>query len=151
MYANVSSVPSSSPPLFERSNLEMTGDDSVQLLISSVPSSPPPFKGPKLKKMDADRLPSPISSVPSSSPPLFKKTKLEKTDDDSVPLPDPFPLPKHYPIDIEKELESKKMSVRGKQKFISEIASAMLSYKRYPTRDDYICVARSVVDFFKDI
>ena len=41
MYANVSSIPSSSPPLFERSNLEMTGDDSVQLLISSVPSSPP--------------------------------------------------------------------------------------------------------------
>ena len=37
------------------------------------------------------------------------------------------------------------MSTKEKQRFISYVASAMLRFKRYPTHDDYLCVARSVV------
>lgn len=77
-----------------------------------------------------------------------KKRKIIKTEDDSTPLP----LPKYYPQDVEVALKRKKLSSREKQRFISEVASAMLRYKRYPSREDYICVARSIVQkypFFK--
>ena len=30
--------------------------------------------------------------------------------------------------------------------FLSAVASAMLVYKRYPSKDDYISVARSVIE-----
>ena len=81
-----------------------------------------------------------------------KKRKIMKTEDDSTPLPDPFPLPKHFPQDVEVALKRKKLSSKEKQRFISEVASAMLRYKRYPSREDYLCVARSIVEkyrFFK--
>ena len=76
---------------------------------------------------------------------LGKKRKMVKTEDDSMPLPHPFPLPKHYTQDIESALRRKNMSTKEKQRFISDVASAMLRFKRYPTHDDYLCVARSVV------
>lgn len=75
-----------------------------------------------------------------------KKRKCYKTEEDYIPLPDPFPLPKHYPCDVEIALKRKKMSSREKQRFLSEVASAMLRFKRYPSNEDRYCVARSVVD-----
>ena len=78
-----------------------------------------------------------------------KKRKIVKTEDDSTPLPDPFPLPKHFPQDVEVALKRKKLTSKEKQRFISEVASAMLRYKRYPSRDDYLCVARSVVEKYR--
>ena len=81
-----------------------------------------------------------------------KMRKIVKTEDDSTPLPDPFPLPKHFPQDVEVALKNKKLSSKEKQKFISEIASSMLRHKRYPSREDYLCVSRSVLQkypFFK--
>lgn len=75
----------------------------------------------------------------------MKKQKLVKSDEDFVPLPDPFPLPKHYACDIEIALKEGKMSSRTRQRFISEVASAVLCYKKYPTNSDYNCVARSVI------
>lgn len=68
-----------------------------------------------------------------------------KTEDDKVPLPDPFPLPKHYPHNIEEALKEGKLSLTQKQDFFSEIASSMLRYKRYPTKEDYICVGCSII------
>lgn len=43
------------------------------------------------------------SSEPSSSTtePSVKRPKIVKNEDDSIPLPNPFPLPKHYPHDIQ--------------------------------------------------
>ena len=78
-----------------------------------------------------------------------KKCKIVKTEDDSTPLPDPFPLSKHFPQDVEVALKRKKLTSKEKQRFISEVASAMLRYKRYPSRDDYLCVARSVVEKYR--
>ena len=80
------------------------------------------------------------------------KAKAVKSEDDSIPLPDPFPLPKHYPHQLESALATGKLSSKQKQAFVSEVASCMLRFKRYPSRDDYICVARSVISkypFFK--
>ena len=75
-----------------------------------------------------------------------KKTpKVVKNEDDLTPLPDPFPLPKYYRVDVQEALESRKMTVQTMSSFLSSVASSMYVYKRYSTRDDYITVARSVV------
>jgi hypothetical protein len=79
-------------------------------------------------------------------PTKAKKQKFHKTEDDSIPLPDPFPLPKHYPTSIETALKRGNMAYKEKQAFLSEVASAILRFKRYPTHDDYVCVARSVTN-----
>lgn len=74
-----------------------------------------------------------------------KKAKAIKTEDDLVPLPDPFPLPKHFKQDVEVALREHKMSTTTRRLFISGVASTMLGLKKYPSRDDYASVARSVV------
>ena len=68
-----------------------------------------------------------------------------KSEADKIPLPDPFPLPKHFPHRLETALASKKLTKKEKQTFITEVASCMLRFKRYPDRDDYICVVRAVI------
>jgi hypothetical protein len=73
------------------------------------------------------------------------KAKVKKDEDDRVPLPSPFPLPKHYPYNVESALNSKKMTKDVMSKFISVIAGTMLTYKRYPTSEDYYNVAQSVI------
>ncbi len=84
-------------------------------------------------------------SPDAQTPKLTKKLKVIKTEDDAVPLPDPFPLPKYYRADVEIALASGKMTKETMSAFLSAVAGAMLVYKRYPTRDDYVCVARTVV------
>ena len=69
----------------------------------------------------------------------------KKTDGDLVPLPDPFPLPKRYRQEVEKGLKAKEMSNRVRSHFLSSVASAVLSYKLYPSWEDYNCVARTIV------
>ena len=76
----------------------------------------------------------------------MKKRKCIKTEEDYIPLPDPFPLPKHYPCEVEVALKRGKMSIWERRRFLSEVASAMLRYKRYPSSEDRYCVARSIVD-----
>ena len=78
-------------------------------------------------------------------PPTKKRKKVIKTADDHIPLPNPFPLPKHYRADVEVALDKKEMTAETTSAFLSSIASAMLVYKRYPTREDYITVGRSVI------
>ena len=82
--------------------------------------------------------------VKIKSPVKIKKQKFIKSDDDAIPLPDPFPLPKHYPATIETALKRGNMAYNEKRGFYSEVASAMLRFKRYPNHDDYMCVARSI-------
>ena len=75
----------------------------------------------------------------------IKKKKFIKTEDDCIPLPDPFPLPKNFRSDVEISLKSGNMTRESKSAFLSAVASAMLQYKKYPTKEDYICVARSII------
>ena len=79
----------------------------------------------------------------------FKGVKLES---DNVPFPDPFPLPEHYRSDVEAALKTGKMTSETRSCFMSSIASAMLRYKLYPSRDDYVSVALTILrkyPFFK--
>ena len=73
-----------------------------------------------------------------------KPFKVAKLESDNVPIPDPFPLPEHYRSDVEAALKAGKMTSETRSCFISSIASAMLRYKLYPTRDDYISVALTI-------
>ena len=68
-----------------------------------------------------------------------------KTEQDAIPLPDPFELPKHYRPDVEVALKSGKMTVDTNKSFLSTVAAAMFTYKRYPTADDYNNVARVII------
>lgn len=69
-----------------------------------------------------------------------------RSEDDAIPLPSPFNLPKHYRSDVEMGLEIGKMTKETMSSFLSSVAAAMLVHKRYPTKDDYVCVARSVIE-----
>lgn len=62
-----------------------------------------------------------------------------------MPLPEPYPLPKHFKSNIEQDLKNGKMSLNSRRVFLSDVASSMLAYKKYPTRDDYANVARSII------
>lgn len=73
-------------------------------------------------------------------PKMIKKTKEEST-----PLPDPFPLPQNLRPDVHLALTTKRMTKTTRATFFSTIAAAMFQYKRYPSRDDYVCVARQIV------
>jgi len=73
------------------------------------------------------------------------KGRRKKTEEDRIPLPDPFPLPEHYPYNIEVALKNKQMTKTTKGKFLTEVASAMFRYKYFPTHDDYVNVARCIV------
>ena len=68
---------------------------------------------------------------------------LKKTEEDE--LPDPFPLPKNYPTDVEIALRSKKMTKETMKAFMSSVASAMLTYKRYPNKQEYTRVAKDIL------
>ena len=100
-------------------------------------------QGGEMEESLDKRTPSGSSDVPI--PKLNKRTKVLKMKDDATPLPDPFPLPKHYRTDVEVALASGKMTKETMSAFLSAVAGAMLVFKRYPTRDDYVCVARTVV------
>lgn len=73
---------------------------------------------------------------------------VSKCDDSEVPLPDPFVLPKHFKPDVTRALQSQRMNRSTNQSFISSVAAAMFTYKRYPSSDDYYNVARSIVDAY---
>ena len=69
--------------------------------------------------------------------------KLEKPVEET--LPDPFPLLKHYSSEVEISLKNETMTKESTRSFLSAVASAMLSYKRYPTREEYTRVAKDII------
>ena len=75
-----------------------------------------------------------------ATPSVVKKTKEKST-----PLPDPFPLPTNFRPDVQLSLSSKRMCETTRASFFSTIAAAVFQYKRYPTCDDYVTVARQIV------
>ena len=70
---------------------------------------------------------------------------IKKTKEESTPLPDPFPLPTNYRPDIHLCLAKKKMTKTARAAIYTAVAAAMFQYKRYPSRDDFISVARQII------
>lgn len=69
--------------------------------------------------------------------------KICKPQDES--LPDPFPLPKNFPSEVEIALRTEKMTKETNRVFLSAVAAAMLGYKRYPTKEEYTRVAKDII------
>lgn len=61
------------------------------------------------------------------------------------PLPHPFPFPKHFTSTVELALFTKKMTKETNAAFLLSIAAAMLGYKWYPTREEYVRVAVDII------
>ena len=74
-----------------------------------------------------------------------KKRKVVKDLDDAVPLPSPYPLPSHYSSNVEAALKQGRLCHVTRQAFLSSVSSSMLSYKRYPTYEDYFNVAHTII------
>lgn len=60
-------------------------------------------------------------------------------------MPNPYPLPQHFPLVVEAGIAAENLWIIPK--FISCVASSMLCYKQYPTRDEYVQVAHVIVKF----
>ena len=67
-----------------------------------------------------------------------RKRGIVKTEDDSIPLLDPFPLPKYFPSDVKVALQNGQLPTKERRRVT--IASSMLRFKRYPTRDEHNCL-----------
>ena len=66
------------------------------------------------------------------------------------PLPRPFPLPQNYPASVEAGLSAQNTSIiPALYQSSSRVASSMLCYKLYPTRDEYQQVALQITDKYK--
>lgn len=61
------------------------------------------------------------------------------------PLPDPFPLPQNFRPDVELALRSGKMTTDTRRAYMSQVASAIFGYKRYPLREEFMRVAGEIV------
>ena len=99
---------------------------------------------------DVESCPSAVSSVSpavsSMSPTSTKLSNQLSKKGFERPLPDPFPLPENFRYDVEVALKSGKMSRETSKSFLSAVASSMLSYKRYPSRDEYVMVAMTIIN-----
>ncbi len=74
-------------------------------------------------------------------PSLVKRIKQEDT-----PLPDPFHFPKNYRPDVEACLAAKKMTGVARANLYTTIAHAMYQYKKSPSHDDYVSIARQIIE-----
>lgn len=87
------------------------------------------------------------SYSPSTGTPAITVKKEKRTRDQEVPLPNPYPLPQHFPAVVEAGIAAENSQIVPK--FLSCLASSMLCYKQYPTRDEYVQVAQQVIDKYK--
>ncbi len=126
----------------DNENLFQRGSRKRPRALSQSPSEQSIAKE-NLAKQESDASGSSKDVLPA--PDIKWSPKIVKTEDDALPLPDPFPLPKHYRSDVEVSLAKGKMTKETTSAFLSAVGAAMLVHKRYPTREDYISVSRTVV------
>ena len=60
-------------------------------------------------------------------------------------LPKPFPLPQNYPKRVRDGLAAKYLGAQDLAKFVTAVASALFSFKDYPTTEEYYQVAEEIV------
>ena len=136
--------PSSSKGFIKPRQIIFSGSESEE---PNSPCSSPPGEAVMVssRKHLPESFDQQIKDDSSAMVSVKKQPKFFKTEDDHAPLPDPFPLPKHFTADVETALATGKMTRETTSSFLSSIAAAMLVHKRYPTKEDYVCVARSVL------
>ena len=90
-----------------------------------------------MEQFDEDILPAKEEIVAT------KRKRLMKPPE--PPLPDPFPLPQNFRPDVELALRSGKMTTDTRRAYMSQVASAIFGYKRYPLREEFMRVAGEIV------
>ena len=75
-----------------------------------------------------------------ATPPGIKKLKMKEQS-----LPDPYELPGNFRPDVELALSNKQMTKETTKAFISRVAAHIFTYKKYPSQDEYVSVARAVI------
>jgi len=88
------------------------------------------------------------SDEPTTSAKYFLKSlpiAIGKAKDQDVPLPNPFPLPKNFRSDVAAALATGRMTSETDRQFLSDIASSIFKYKKYPTKEDLIDVANCII------
>uniref|UniRef100_A0A1X7U1X0 Uncharacterized protein n=1 Tax=Amphimedon queenslandica TaxID=400682 RepID=A0A1X7U1X0_AMPQE len=61
------------------------------------------------------------------------------------PLPHPFIFPVNYRPEVEMCLKSGKMTKEARKQLLTSVASCMFSYKRYPTKEEFIQLAMEII------
>ena len=87
-----------------------------------------------------------LSNSPSTPAITFKKGQRKCARDQENALPNPYPLPQNFPAVVEAGLSTE--NPRVLPRFLSSVASSMLCYKQYPTRDEYVQVAHEIITKF---
>ena len=70
----------------------------------------------------------------------IKKLKMEEQS-----LPDPYEFPDNFRPDVELALSNKQLTKETAKAFISRVAAHIFTYKKYPSQDEYVSVARAVI------
>ena len=86
-----------------------------------------------------------ISTAQEKSSNARGKIAQQFDNEDRIPLPDPFPLPANYKANVEIALKTGRITSETQSSFLSIVTSAMYAYKKYPSCDDYMCVAKMIV------
>ena len=84
-----------------------------------------------MEQFDEDILPAKEEIVTTKQKRLVKPPE--------PPLPDPFPLPQNFRPDVELALRAGKMTTDTRRAYMSQVASAIFGYKRYPLREEFVC------------
>ena len=75
-----------------------------------------------------------------------KKKKIIKPNE--PPLPDPFPLPQNFRPDVELALKSGNMTANTRKTYLSQVASAIFGFKKYPSREEFMRVADQITRMY---
>ena len=87
---------------------------------------------------DEDIAPGKVEEVATTAKREMLKLKEE-------PPPDPFILPGNHRPDVEVALKSGKMTAETRKTYLSQVAAAIFTKKRYPTREEFQRVALDIV------
>ena len=104
--------------------LEESDDDSIQ-----------PIKRKKLQQHETGE----TTTVHDQPSVAIRSRGSEK------PLPDPFPLPLNFRSDVEVALRTGRMTRETNKAFFSSVAGCMLSFKRYPMKEEFIRIATDII------
>ena len=75
-----------------------------------------------------------------------KRHRLEKPMED--PLINPFPLPKNFRPDVEIALQSGQMTNETRKSFLSQVAGAIYTCKKYPSTNELENVCKQIVGVY---
>jgi hypothetical protein len=78
--------------------------------------------------------------------PHAKRRKIEKPKEE--PLIHPFPLPKNHRPDVEIALKTKQMTNETRKCFLTQVAGAIYTYKKYPTVAELESVSKQIIEIY---